>query len=161
VLSDLHSGHSRTFIVVDDDADDRDLLHEALSLAEPPLHIIELPDGIHLMEHLAKSEPPALIILDLNMPHKSGMECLAEMRAGRFRSIPVVVLSTSTRRKDVEHAYQHGASFFFSKPCTCKELNALAAYIVSLQWQLGPVRVPRHEFDRLAHRFSQSSAIHF
>jgi CheY-like chemotaxis protein len=67
---------------------------------------------------------PALIILDLNLPGIRGMEVLAALkRDGRVRSVPVIVLSGSSREEDVDAAYQAGANAYVSKPLDYAELR--------------------------------------
>jgi CheY-like chemotaxis protein len=80
---------------------------------------------------------PALIILDLNLPGIRGMDVLAALKGdSRVRSVPVIVLSGSSREEDVDAAYQAGANAYLSKPLDFVELRRS---ILSL-----------HEFWRLA-----------
>lgn len=67
-------------------------------------------------DHQAGSGP-ALILLDLNLPGKDGHEVLSEIRADpKLRTVPVVVLSTSSDDRDVVGAYQRGANAYIMKP---------------------------------------------
>jgi CheY-like chemotaxis protein len=71
-----------------------------------------------------RDAPPALIILDLNLPGIRGMEVLAALKAdARVRSVPVIVLSGSSREEDVDAAYQAGANAYLSKPLDFAELR--------------------------------------
>jgi len=86
-----------------------------------PLHVVE--DGVEAMAFLnqegkyASKPRPELILLDLNLPRKNGREVLAEIKADpRFKSIPVVILTTSHSEKDVLQAYDQHANCYIVKP---------------------------------------------
>jgi len=60
---------------------------------------------------------PDLIILDLNLPRMNGFAVLAAIKADlSLRTIPVVILSTSSAEQDLTQAYQLGAAYYFIKP---------------------------------------------
>ena len=86
-----------------------------------PLHVAE--DGVEAMEFLRRegkhnSAPrPGLIILDLNLPRKSGREVLQELKADpELMNIPVVVLTTSKSEEDVAKTYGLHANCYITKP---------------------------------------------
>lgn len=65
----------------------------------------------------AKGEGPDLVLLDLNLPKVSGIEVLHKIKMDpATRSIPVIVLTTSTREEDVVRTYDLGVNTFISKP---------------------------------------------
>ena len=67
----------------------------------------------------ASSPRPGLILLDLNMPLKDGREALQEMKADpRFRSIRVVIMTTSQAEEDIAYSYSLSASSYIMKPVT-------------------------------------------
>ncbi|SRR5258706_6053851 len=85
------------------------------------LHVVE--DGVEALAFLnqdgkyAAVPRPDLILLDLNLPRKNGREVLAEIKADpRFKSIPVVILTTSHSEKDVLQAYDQHANCYIVKP---------------------------------------------
>ena len=85
------------------------------------LHVVE--DGVEALAFLNQegnygSVPrPDLILLDLNLPRKNGREVLAEIKGDpRFKSIPVVILTTSHSEKDVLQAYDLHANCYIVKP---------------------------------------------
>jgi DNA-binding response OmpR family regulator len=86
-----------------------------------PLHVVQ--DGVAAMEYLRREGPysgaprPGLIILDLNLPRKSGREVLQELKAdAEFMTIPVVVLTTSKSEEDVARTYGLHANCYITKP---------------------------------------------
>lgn len=86
-----------------------------------PLHVAQ--DGVAAMEYLRGEDPhrdanrPGLIILDLNLPRKSGREVLEELKADpELMSIPVVVLTTSRSEEDVAQTYGLHANCYIAKP---------------------------------------------
>lgn len=63
-----------------------------------------------------------MILLDLNMPRMDGRQLLAELKSSeRLRTIPAIVLSTSTADKDVSNAYRRQASAYMTKPIALEE----------------------------------------
>jgi len=121
-----------TILMADDDPDDRMLAQEAFEEARlaNPLHFVT--DGVELMDYLrrrgryaelAGSPLPSLILLDLNMPKMDGREALAEIKAdANLRSVPVVVLTTSSAEEDIARAYELGAGSYIVKPVTFEGL---------------------------------------
>lgn len=106
-------------LIADDDIDDVELIKAFFTENKLQIQINEVYDGEILLEHLRADTRnlPQLILLDLNMPKKSGLEALQEIKMNEvFRKIPVVIFSTSTTNKDIEKAYELGASCFVSKP---------------------------------------------
>jgi CheY-like chemotaxis protein len=116
-------------LIADDDLDDVQLTKDCFIENKLPVRFNEVGDGQILMDHLngiskssGSKELPQLILLDLNMPRKSGFEALKELKENdTLRKIPVVVFSTSIASKDIEKAYELGASCFVSKPNTLEE----------------------------------------
>ena len=76
---------------------------------------------------------PNLMIIDLNLPRRSGREVLELMRRGaRCRTVPVVVLSSSDAAQDKEAATRLGASKYISKPSRLDEFLAIGAILRDL-----------------------------
>ena len=116
-----------TILMADDDPDDRELAREALAESRVLNDLHTVNDGAELLEYLrqegrfegGKAPRPDLILLDLNMPKLDGREALGALKKDpRFRSIPVVVLTTSRAEEDVARSYDLGANSFISKPVT-------------------------------------------
>ncbi len=116
-------------LIADDDSDDIQLTKDCFTENRLPVHVNDVGDGQVLIDHLKKMthisnsrDLPQLIILDLNMPRKNGLEALQELKQDdMLRKIPVVIFSTSEAAKDVERAYELGASCFLTKPNNLEE----------------------------------------
>lgn len=108
----------KKIIYVDDDPEDQ-LIFQTLApktkLSESNLVMLDGSDA--LMEHLSIAELPYLILLDINMPEKDGKMILKELRQDeRYKSIPVVIWTTSKLTEDVNHLYGLGANSYITKP---------------------------------------------
>jgi DNA-binding response OmpR family regulator len=85
---------------------------------------------------------PELILLDLNLPKKDGLEVLREVKAdGRLALIPVIVLTTSDREHDVKKAYSMHANCYLTKPLEIDEFISKVRAIEDF-WLLH-ARLPR------------------
>ena len=106
----------------DNDADAR-LTEEALLEGKIKNYLFRVKDGVEAMAFLRNDPPfsdaprPDLILLDLNMPRKNGMEVLAEVKDDPVISgIPIVVLTTSGAENDIVESYNLKASCYIRKP---------------------------------------------
>ncbi|MFJ8825930.1 response regulator [Streptomyces sp. NPDC102467] len=105
-------------LLVEDDLADAMLVQDALT-ARGARNLTQVEDGIAALEYLRDpdSTRPDLIVLDLNMPRMNGRELLAVLKGDEdLRSIPVVVLTTSSAPNDVTGAYQQYANAYVTKP---------------------------------------------
>jgi CheY-like chemotaxis protein len=119
-------------LVAEDNPDDALLLRRALEKAGVRARIKMVGDGEELLLYLQgrgayanreNSPMPSLIILDLKMPRKGGLEVLEWMSENRdLAVVPTIVLSASNLEEDVRTAYHLGANTFFLKPSTFEEL---------------------------------------
>lgn len=117
-----------TILMADDDPDDRALTREAFDEAKLANDLRFVEDGVELMDYLnrrgkfadpASSPRPSLILLDLNMPRKDGREALAELKADpRFRTIRIIIMTTSKAEEDVLRMYDLSAASYIAKPVT-------------------------------------------
>ena len=117
-----------TILMADDDPDDRQLTKEAFEESHLANDLRFVEDGEELLDYLnhrgkyaapGAAPRPGLILLDLNMPRKDGREALQEIKADpRFRSIRVVIMTTSKAEEDVMRAYDLSAASYIAKPVT-------------------------------------------
>jgi CheY-like chemotaxis protein len=135
VIATIAALNSLNILLADDDADDRELFKEAISEINSKIVFRAVEDGIQLMDELSNDNLPDIIFLDLNMPGKSGRECLQDIRKNKKLSgIPVIIYSTSSNPKDINETYSIGANLYMQKPNTFKELLALTKRVFSLNW---------------------------
>ena len=110
-------------LLVEDSPSDVRLTVEAMKEGKIANNLSHVEDGVEAMAFLnrkgryADAARPDLILLDLNLPRKDGREVLAEIKQHpRFRSIPVVVLTTSRAEQDVLRSYELHANCYITKP---------------------------------------------
>lgn len=119
----------KTFFLVDDDEDDRELFGLALEEADASIHLLTANSGAEALDMLAQEHiRPDTIFLDLNMPMMDGKECLAELKNNpQTRDIPVIIFSTSSDPSDRHETARLGAVDFITKPSSILELTRLLA----------------------------------
>jgi DNA-binding response OmpR family regulator len=82
---------------------------------------------------LAREPDIALVLLDLMMPHLSGLDVLSAMRADpRWRNVPCIILTAAGEEQQHTRAMELGATAFLTKPFSPKKLYARAAELVGL-----------------------------
>lgn len=136
-------------MLADDDSDDRELFEEVTTGIHQTIKLVTVEDGLQLMHVLNDPDTalPAMIFLDLNMPGKSGKDCLVEIKSNpRFRHIPVIVYSTSSNMKDIYDAHGSGASLYVPKPNSFKDLVAVVGKVFSLDFDQLKVTPPITHF---------------
>jgi CheY-like chemotaxis protein len=140
------AGKLITILIADDDADDRLLLERVLKQSRLYNDVRFVEDGEALLDYLYQRGPygapgaaprPGLILLDLNMPKKSGREALREIKADpNLRAIPIVMLTTSKTEEEIYRSYDLGANSFITKPVTfaamVEIMNVVTSYWFSI-----------------------------
>jgi CheY-like chemotaxis protein len=110
-------------LVCDNEEALRALVRGALDLGD--YEILEARDGDESVD-LARSCDPDLIVLDMMMPGRTGLEVLAELRAeGRFVTTPVIMLTARAQAQDRQAAIDAGVSRFLPKPFSPLELASV------------------------------------
>ncbi|KAF2334592.1 response regulator [Flavobacterium nitrogenifigens] len=122
----------------DDDEDDRMLFMDAVTELNLPIKVQQSEDGQKLLDCLysPQLEIPEIVFLDINMPGKSGFECLEEIRNAEdpLKHMKIIMLSTSSNIENVELSFELGADFYAVKPSTFHGLKSLLAEILTLEW---------------------------
>jgi len=123
-------------LLVEDDPGDVMIAQEALKASRLTSKLTVVPDGVEAIKYLRREAEyqdavrPDLILLDLNLPRKSGHEVLAEVKADpALRKIPVVVLTTSGAAEDVLRSYDLHANVFVTKPVDFDHFTAVIKQI--------------------------------
>jgi CheY-like chemotaxis protein len=105
-------------LLADDDPDDRMFFGEALNELPVQASLKTVQDGQQLMDLLMNpEEKPDILFLDLNMPRKTGYQCLSEIRSHeKLKQLPVIIFSTSLNADVLSLLYQEGANHYIRKP---------------------------------------------
>lgn len=115
-------------LLADDDQDDCIFFESALKELLPTSHLTIVNDGEKLMNYLSENETNAgstdVLFLDINMPRKNGLECLAEMKQNaKLKNIPVVMFSTSNSWDTINMLFKSGANVYIHKPSDFAQLK--------------------------------------
>src|SRR5690242_20519061 len=138
MTSDPLYGTPRTLDVrlVEDDPGDVLIAREAMAAGQLSTRLEVVSDGVEAIAYLRREDGyaavsrPDLILLDLNLPRKSGHEVLADIKADPdLRRIPVVVLTTSRAPEDVVKSYDLHASAHVSKPVDFEDFAGVVKQI--------------------------------
>jgi chemotaxis family two-component system response regulator Rcp1 len=123
-------------LLVEDNPGDVELTEDALRRSKVATKVSVVADGEDAMDYLRQQSAyqeetmPDLVLLDLNLPRKDGMEVLREMKDDpNLRHIPVVVLTTSEAERDILASYELGANCFISKPVDLTEFRKVVESI--------------------------------
>ena len=134
-------------LLVEDNPADIRLTREAMKEGHMLNHLHVVTDGEQALQFLTRQPPyedaprPDLVLLDLNLPKKSGREVLAEIKQDpNLMSIPIVVLTTSRADEDVASTYELRANCFITKPVDLDKFIHVVQQIESF-W-LSVVRLP-------------------
>jgi len=132
--------HNQPILLVEDNPVDLDLTLRALKsqhLENPILTARDGEEALAFVEKWEKGEArPVVILLDLKMPKVSGLEVLKVLKSHpEYKTIPVVVLTTSSESSDVKTAYQLGANSYIVKPVDFEKFLDVAKQI-DLYWRV-------------------------
>jgi CheY-like chemotaxis protein len=142
---------SFSLLLAEDDDNDVFFLQRAFQQAkiENPIHVVR--DGQEVIEYLSGAGKfsdrrqfplPYLLLLDLKMPRKTGLDVLQWKHAHpELTCVPVVVLSSSAHRLDIEKAYELGANGFVVKPASVEKRVDLARTIRAFWLELNEAPV--------------------
>jgi two-component system response regulator len=121
----MRERHGSPILIVEDSPEDFETTLRAFpraGLRNPLLHCLNGDDAVDFLHHrgrytAATAPRPGIILLDLNLPGTDGRDVLVEIkREQTLADIPVVVLTTSSDRRDVTGCYQAGANSYVQKP---------------------------------------------
>lgn len=124
-------------LIVDDDADDRQLFIDAVKEFDEHIECVSAKDGkeaLDLLNDLATSLPD-YIFLDLRMPRFNGKKCLLEIKKSeRLKEIPVIIYSTSRELEESKELKEMGAVHFISKPSNPEEVYYVVSFALEENW---------------------------
>ena len=125
-----------TLLLVEDDPADARLIMRALERVEIPARVVHVKDGDDAVAYLTPESPhvseaqvavPQLVIMDLKLPRRSGLEVLQWIRKqdSEISRVPVIMLSSSHHSIDIERAYRYGVNSYLVKPETSDQLLSM------------------------------------
>lgn len=113
-------------LLVEDSLADQELVRRVMEHSKIRNELRVVEDGVEAMAYLKNEDgysdtsrfpKPDLVLLDINMPRMDGKQVLSEIRKdSNLKSVPVIILTTSTSEKDVFESYHLGANAYVSKP---------------------------------------------
>ena len=119
----------KTLMLVEDNVDDIELFKLALTLSNLDSDIVvarDGPDALALLIGRDNGPLPDVILLDLKLPRLNGLDVLRAIKGNsRTRAIPVVILTTSGERSDLETAYEIGCNSYLRKPVDFSQFNEM------------------------------------
>ena len=136
-------------LLADDDEGDRNIFIDALNELKINTVIHTVKDGQELIDHLthADNSPPHVLFLDLNMPCKTGLDCLNEIKSiDRLKDIAIAIYSTSSSEKDIEETFVRGANVYIKKPSSFSSLKKVLSQVITINWQYHTSGLNRDNF---------------
>jgi CheY-like chemotaxis protein len=124
-------------LLIEDDPDDIELLEDALKTYMETngggFQMETLNDGNAALDYMGRGAAhPDIIILDFNLPKVHGREVVLGIKSSPYANIPLVVLTTSSSREDMDFAHRQGVAQYFTKPTTQAEFARIVNTIVRL-----------------------------
>lgn len=126
-------------VLADDNENDIKLTTATLKRVSLVLDVKTLPDGVELLEFLHRrgayaggpEHQPAIILLDIKMPKLNGLEVLERIKGNpAFKSIVVVMFTSSVVESDIESAYQLGANGYVVKPVDFQKFHEIIGKLI-------------------------------
>ena len=125
-------------LLADDDEDDRLFFKEAFQEIKINTSVKIVNDGVELMNHLTQDgiRLPHILFLDLNMPRKTGIDCLQEIKClAHLKDMAIAIYSTSSSEKDIEETFVQGANVYMKKPSDFNTLKKILEQVITINWQ--------------------------
>jgi chemotaxis family two-component system response regulator Rcp1 len=123
-------------LLVEDSPGDARLTQEVFREANSLVHLHVASDGIEAMAYLRQegihlnAPRPDLVLLDLNLPRMDGREVLFQIKNDdSLKTIPTIILTTSSSKEDIARSYQLQANCYLTKPAQLDEFEALVKSI--------------------------------
>ena len=141
----VSTGQRVVALLVEDNRGDVMIVEEAILLYNLPIELHVVEDGEKAFEFIRRAEVdpkslfPQMLILDLNLPKRSGKEVLQRLRQSpTFQRIPVLVITSSESKKDRREVTQLGANVVFHKPSSYDKFLKIGEVLKELLKQHGP-----------------------
>ena len=122
-------GQTASALVVEDDEQIAHILRFILEREGFEIH--SAPDGRTALQLIASLAPPAIVLLDVMLPHVDGYELLARLRAtAGWQAVPVILLTARSQEQDIVRGLEAGANDYMIKPFKPEELRARVRRLV-------------------------------
>jgi CheY-like chemotaxis protein len=138
-----------SILLIDDDADCRMLIRDAVAECKVSNEVYEVGNGIDALEFLYRRGPhanatrPGLIFLDIEMPGMDGQTTLKQIRSDpQFRDIPIVMMTGVADEQQMREAAANGANSYTIKPANAEQF--LRTVLASTNYWLNIHQYPRH-----------------
>jgi DNA-binding NarL/FixJ family response regulator len=120
----------------EDDIDDIEFFTDIILEISPDIKISVAKNGNELMSLLeSEKQHPDFIFLDLNMPIKTGFECLKEIRSSKqWKAVKIVILSTSSQPEQIKEVYKMGADLYLQKPNSYSTFKDILSKCLQMDW---------------------------
>jgi CheY-like chemotaxis protein len=125
----------KTLLLVEDSEDDIFLIKRSFTRADIHFDLQVVQDGDEAVEYLSgegdfadrtKYPLPTLVLLDVKLPCRSGLEVLSWIRSQpQLKGLPVVMLTSSAEPEDIDRAYRNGANSYLVKPINYEQLDKM------------------------------------
>lgn len=138
-----------SILLADDDEDDRLFFKDAFEEIKIQTNLEFVHDGMQLMDFLSnpESQLPDILFLDLNMPKKTGKECLAEIKkTEHLKDIIIAIYSTSSSEEDIEDTFIQGANIYIKKPSDFNTLKKIVNEVITVNWHYHTSGLNRDNF---------------
>lgn len=136
-------------LLADDDDDDRGFFRDIVETAGINVQLSEVNNGAELMKELNRENSllPDLLFLDLHLPLKNGVECLAEIKASLVQfTLPVIIISSTIMPSMIDQLYEGGAQYCCDKPSGYDAFITLFTRILRLPYEQQRVQPNRENF---------------
>lgn len=122
--------------LAEDDEEDKDLFTYIISEISSDIKISFANNGIKLMSLLDNAtQLPDFIFLDLNMPLKTGFECLHDIKnSEKWKQIKTIILSTSSHPEQIKEVYKMGADLYLEKPNSYSRFKDSLSKCLQMDW---------------------------
>jgi two-component system, response regulator len=142
-------------LLVEDNPSDAELALHALNKSKLGNHVVHLQDGEAALDFLfCRGEysdrrfdsPPYLVLLDLNLPKRDGLQVLRELKSDvRTKAIPVILLTSSKEERDMVAGYRNGVNSYIQKPVSFNEFQEVVRQL-GLYWLQVNTKPPASAF---------------
>jgi CheY-like chemotaxis protein len=143
-------------LLVEDNAADAELAMHALNKSKLGSSVVHLQDGEAALDFLfcrgdyvdrRFDSPPYLVLLDLNLPKRDGLQVLHELKSDvRTKAIPVILLTSSKEERDMVAGYRNGVNSYIQKPVSFNEFQEVVRQL-GLYWLQVNTKPPASAFS--------------